>query len=267
MKGTTMAEEGFRLPGSSYEELSRIIKAYGHTTGEVSPGDVSKYAAIPETTVSRNAAFLVSLAVLAEGKARKKIPTDAGRRLAQALDHDMKAEVAEAWRAIVLASEFMTSVLTAIRVRGGMDLGALQSHIAYTAGQPCNKGTMTGARTVVDVLRAADVITEQDGALVAATVTERAPGVGPTRGDLAQPPAEPTAALSRSVSWYTAGRRSSGQEEPVNLTLEIQLHVQATPDDLPQLAAKLRALLRDLQREEDVAGDLESSPGSDEVPR
>jgi hypothetical protein len=56
-----MPDDGFRLPGSSYQELVRIIRAYGNLISEAAPSEVSRLAPMPETIVSRNNAFLVSI--------------------------------------------------------------------------------------------------------------------------------------------------------------------------------------------------------------
>ncbi len=37
-----MAEESFRLPGSSYQELTKIIVGYGKSDSEATPGDIAK---------------------------------------------------------------------------------------------------------------------------------------------------------------------------------------------------------------------------------
>ena len=46
-----MAEQKFRLPGSSYEELKKIIIAYSHVKGKASNDDISKRAALHPTVV------------------------------------------------------------------------------------------------------------------------------------------------------------------------------------------------------------------------
>jgi hypothetical protein len=53
-----MPEEGFRLSGSSYQELAKIIKAYGDLTTEATPTEVSQLAVIHPTIVAAIMLFL-----------------------------------------------------------------------------------------------------------------------------------------------------------------------------------------------------------------
>jgi len=63
-----MAEENFKLPGSSYSELVKIIRAYGYARDEAALKDVADRAAISRSQVSRNNGFLVSIGILSAGK-------------------------------------------------------------------------------------------------------------------------------------------------------------------------------------------------------
>lgn len=64
---------------------------------------------------------------------------------------------------------------TAVEIRKSMEGSAFEAHIAYSAGEAKSSQVMTGARTVIDILRAAAAVTEKDGQL--------------TPGPLASPPA------------------------------------------------------------------------------
>src|SRR3972149_11556028 len=127
-------EERFRLPSSSYEELVKIVKAYGNLTKEAVPAEVSQLAVVHPTVVSHNNAFLVTIGVITGGK--KKMVTEKGRALARALDHDMPDAITQNWREIVLSNEFMQKLVTAVRIRKGMEPSTLQAHVAYSAGIP-----------------------------------------------------------------------------------------------------------------------------------
>ena len=91
-----MGEDSFRLPGSSYTELVKIIRAYGQTTGPVSPDEVTHLCGIHPTQISRNNAFLVSMGVIDQGK--KKSVTERGKSLALALEHEMPDEIRARFR-------------------------------------------------------------------------------------------------------------------------------------------------------------------------
>ena len=156
-----MAEEKFKLPGSSYEELTKIIKSYNHFSGPASLEDVSKLIGIDKTIISRNAGFLMEMCILEPGQ--KKAMTVSVKQLAQALEHEMPDEIVKSWRALVNENDFSMKLVTAIKIRNGMDEGTLQSHIAYSAGQPKKSQVMTGAKTLIDILRASELIKANDG--------------------------------------------------------------------------------------------------------
>ncbi len=91
-----MPDERFRLPGSSYGELVKVIRAYGTLSGAASLDEVSKLAAMHPTQISRNNGFLVAIGILEGGK--NKVITSKGQDLARALDHEMPDEIRNHWR-------------------------------------------------------------------------------------------------------------------------------------------------------------------------
>ncbi len=161
-----MAEE-FPLPSSSYKELIKIIRAYGRIAVEATLADVAKLAVMNENTVSSNNKFLIALGIIKSGQ--KKAITPLGAELAKALDHEMPEEMSAKWRAVVEATDFLQNVIAAVRIRKSMDESSLESHVAYSAGQPKTPAVATGARTVVDILTAAGLLKEEDGNLIPAT--------------------------------------------------------------------------------------------------
>jgi hypothetical protein len=228
-----MATETFRLPDSSYEELTRIIKAYGALTTEASPSDVSRILGKDPTSVSRNNPFLIAVGIL-EGK-QKKIMTPAGRALARALEYEMPDEITRQWRQVVDSTEFFQSLLSAIRIRRGMELTTLRGHVAYSAGQPRTPRVMAGAGAVIDILRAASLVREEDGRLIAVAGGEGVPATSETTEKIAERQAEQEEALG-------------GVRIPVSLTIQVQ--IQCSPEDLDELPERLRGLIRDLDQRE-----------------
>jgi hypothetical protein len=65
-EGRNMPEEAaFRLPKSSYDELVKIVQAYGNAGQEaVNLDDVARVSAMDKTIISRNNAFLVSAGII-----------------------------------------------------------------------------------------------------------------------------------------------------------------------------------------------------------
>lgn len=226
-----MTDQQFKLPGSSYDEIVKIIRAYAHHGGRASNPDIARRVGIDPTTVSRNGGFLIDAGIVDKGQ--KKEITSTGKQLAHALDHDIADEVRSSWSQIVDSTPFFETILSAIRIRKGMDPSTLRSHIAYTAGQSKTKYVATGAQTVIDVLRIAGRLEEEDGRLIAK-------GQDP---DLSYLSPESTPQTSTPQTTYNATvTRATRYGSPVS----IQIQIQCTPADLDGLGSKLRDLIQDL---------------------
>lgn len=236
-----MADEIFRLPGSSYDEIVRIIRGYGHFTDVASNAQVGTAAAIHQTQVSRNNGFLSAIGVVEGGT--RKVLTNGGRSLALALEHEIPDEIGQKWRQIVQTNDFLQKLLSAVRIRRGMDPGTLQAHIAYSAGQPKSPKVMTGAATVIDVLRAAELLREQDGKLIYVEGGE-GPGVRGTPPTPLPPAAEIIPVTgSREV---TVERPITVQTGRAGVGIQIQVRVACTVEELDTVATKLRDLIETL---------------------
>lgn len=222
-----MADNGFRLPGTTYEGLVNIIVAYGTRDEAAGPGDVSKLDAVHQSSVSRTNAFLVGIGIL-RGET-EKIVTPQGRSLALALEHRDREGIKSNWREIVSTNEFLQNVVAAVKLREGMLYSTVQAYVAHAAGQPRNKPVMTGAGTIVEILKVADLLKEQDGeihAMVDEEFEEKTSTTSPGMPD----PAE----ISLPVN--------GSETQAVN----IHLHFQCSPDEIEDLAPRLKALLEEL---------------------
>ncbi len=226
-----MSDQPFKLPGSSYDEVVKIIQAYAHHGGKASNADISRRVGIDPTTVSRNGGFLIEAGIVDKGQ--KKEITTHGTQLARALDHDIPEQVRSCWSQIVDSTAFFETIMSAIRIRKGMDPATLKSHIAYTAGQSKSKYVMTGAQTVIDVLRAAGRLEDEDGRLIAKSQDKDLPQYEAITAT-ATPPPETTSSVP------VAQARLQGS--PVS----IQIQIRCTPADLDGLGSKLKEIIRDL---------------------
>jgi len=231
-----MAEE-FPLPNSSYKELIKIIQGYGRIGTEASLADVARLTAMNETGISANNKFLVAIGVVKGGK--KKTITPIGAELATALEHELKEEAGAKWRAVVEATDFLQNVVAAVRIRKTMDESSLESHVAYSAGQPKTPAVATGARTVVDILTAAGLLKEEGGTLTAVAPEPRS--IPETVEKSLSISDSMTGADSTTVqgSFVRATRITGGVQ------LNIDVTVQCTPADLEDLGRKLRKVLKD----------------------
>jgi hypothetical protein len=243
-----MGDEDFRLPLSSYEELVKIIRSYGHFEAEVPLPEIAKLAALHPTVVSRNNAFLVSLGVVDRGQ--RKVITPLGRALSRALDHNIADEVIKLWRQVVSPNPFFQKLLAAVRIRRGMDEATLQAHVAYSAGQKKSAGVMAGAAAVVEIMKIARlVVPDESGKLVALETLDEdvSSAAPPTSEGVVAEGAKPAI-----VTWSVPGVSvppvplgvSSPQSSGAAVNVTIQLNVTCTPDQLDEISDKVRNLIQ-----------------------
>jgi hypothetical protein len=236
-----MAEREFRLPGSPYEELVNIIVAYGTRDEAARVGDVGKLDSVHQSSVSRNNAFLTEIGVL-QGESKKLI-TRRGRSLAIALARKDRAEIQSNWRAIVAASEFLQNVVSAVKLREGMLYPTVQAYIAHAAGQPRNKPVMNGAGAIVEILKAAGMLKEEAGELVATFDEQPEPkDLASEDGSSAETPEKGESVVSATVS--------EALPAGTHPTVSIHVQVRCTADEIEDLAPRLKALLRELSTED-----------------
>ena len=234
-----MAEDKLKLPRSSYEEICKIIKAYGRLTQPASLDEVAKLCAINRVAISANNAFLVNIELIDGGQ--KKSATSKGSALAKALEHELPDQIQESWAGVVRDNDFLGKMAAAVKIRGKMDSSALESHIAYSAGEAKSGAVMTGARAVVDILRAAGVVREHEGQLISTEATTR-----PDEPTQQIPPESLTAVPMGHLSTQTVVPRSVSQTTGVSI--QIELRIDAKPSELDGLGEKIQKLLRELNR-------------------
>lgn len=159
--------ETYKLPGSSYEEFVKIIKAYA--TGKIgipmTLETVAQTAGMDKTIVSRNNGFLVQLSLISDGN--KKSPTQEGLDLGRAYSLKMDEQVAKTWKTIIEKDEFLSRMLSAIKIRNGMEKSSFINHILYSSGSSNNNNTRAGASTIVEIYKVAGLVEENDGKIIA----------------------------------------------------------------------------------------------------
>jgi hypothetical protein len=241
-----MAEEKFKLPRSSYEELCKIIKSYGRLSKPASLDEVAKLCAMNKTAISANNAFLTNIELIEGGKA--KSATVKGNELSKALEHEIPDQIEESWAQIVRENEFLGKMAAAVKIRGKMESTALESHVAYSAGETKSGPVMTGARAVIDILRAAGVVREHEGQLVARESETEVRQKEVTQPSLGSPEGVATSNLATG-SFTIPVAQSSG------ISLHIELRIDAKPSELDGLGPKIRKLLSELNSTEDSGAD------------
>jgi hypothetical protein len=231
-----MTEEKFKLPGSSYDELCKIIRSYGFFDKPFTLDEASQVTKMHRSQVSRNNGFLGAVGII-EGD-KTKTTTTLGKRLARALDFERGDEIAAAWREIVSTSEFLSKMLAAVKIRKGMDEATLQSHIAYSAGQQKTREVLAGARAIIEILQSAELLLEKDGQLI------------PTDSDKNQIVQAninaPTTSQAVTVESPTKTQISYISQAPSGISINIQIQINVTSAEIDELGPKLKKLLDDI---------------------
>ena len=226
--------DNFKLPGSSYDELVKIIKAY--STGKVgqpmSLDVLAQTIGMDKTNISRNNGFLVQLELISEGS--KKTPTDIGMSLGRAYSFNMSEEIVRIWLQITESNEFLTRMLSAIKIRGGMDKNSFISHILYSSGTNSNSSSKAGANTIIDIYKNAGLVVEIDGKInMSDTLPVKV--LTPDNKPI-QEPVEKTIALTTFEDSSTK-----------NIQINININIQTTGENLDEISEKLDALLKKIR--------------------
>jgi hypothetical protein len=221
--------EKIKLPRSSYEEIAKIISAYGARKVPSSLDDIAHATGINRTAISANNAFLTFVEVI-EGGVKKNI-TSKGMKLSQALEHEMAEQIEEAWTEIIAENDFLSKMLQALKIRRGMELSQFENHIAYSSGEIKSAAVMTGARAVVDILLHSGVLRREGDKLLA----DSSKPLGSVEGR------EETPSASTPVTNIHMETAAGGDK--TNINLNIDLSISAEPDQLADLGQKIKALI------------------------
>ncbi len=157
--------EIFKLPSSSFDEIIKLIKAYSAEKEgvAVSLDDITHATGVPRTVVSGNNGFLVQVGIITDGN--KKAATEIGRALGRAYTSKIDYEVERIWREIIFENDFLSKMVSAIRIRNGMDKASFINHIVYSSGQKDTKQNRTGANAIAEILKSVSVLRDEDGKL------------------------------------------------------------------------------------------------------
>jgi hypothetical protein len=221
----------FKLPSSSYNELTKMIKAYSSNAKGASLDDISQSTAIHRVVISKNSKFLVSAGIIAGGN--KKSPTELGLKLGRSLTFNKPDEIIKHWQEIISESEFFRKMLTVLDVKGGMPESDFIGHIEYSSGQNKSKESRAGSGAIVEILKVANLITESNGKLI---TSQKLEDVEIEKDEIVENIIEEvktenstvkTPSLSSNLSKKITNSNNSG----VTININIQLTVPETTDE------------------------------------
>lgn len=227
--------ETYKLPGSSYEEFVKIIKAYA--TGKIgipmTLETVAQTAGMDKTIVSRNNGFLVQLSLISDGN--KKSPTQEGLDLGRAYSLKMDEQVTRIWKTIIEKDEFLSRMLSAIKIRNGMEKSSFINHILYSSGSSNNNNTRAGASTIVEIYKVARLVEENDGKIIA--LDEENIGVDDFVYDVVNKD-------------QNTGTNQSGKLAQVysDNKIIININIDAKVEDIDVLSDKLKKFIENIKR-------------------
>lgn len=162
--------EIFKLPGSSYEELIKIIKAYSAVKNGFAATlkDLGQTTGMSTTVISRNNGFLVQIKLISEGN--KKAPSDLCIKLGRAYQLNMMDQVVSVWNEIVKNDDFLSNMVSTIQIKGEMQKNDFVNHIVFSSSNSNTNNNRAGASAIIEILKIAQLIQEKEGKLVAGTV-------------------------------------------------------------------------------------------------
>ena len=158
-----MADEKFKLPGSSFDLLKKIIAGYANAKGDSSIEDLAKLTTISKFIISKNNLFLSAVNIISGGN--KKTITPTGAKLARAFEHNHTEDIKKFLSEIISSNNFLSNLLTTIRIKGTFSKSELSKHILYVSGEKDTTDNRTGTNAVIDFLENSGLIVEADGKL------------------------------------------------------------------------------------------------------
>ena len=219
-----MSDEVFKLGRSSFGEVKNIIIGYAHFEHDVKLDALARLLAVNKAIISGNNGFLADMGLIEGGKTKNITPL--GRSLGRALEHNREEDIKKHLREVIQGSQFLSDMVSTVRIREGMIVDDLAAHILYASGQPHTKSNATGARSVVDMLVESGVLTESDGRLRITTIlkevevkTFETPPPGQTTEISQVRLSEPVPAIGQSRKQITPSP---------TIAINIQLHLPET---------------------------------------
>ena len=143
----------YKLPGSSYEEIIKIIRAYGTAKNGValSLADVAQASGIDKTIVSRNNGFLIQIRLITDGN--KKSATETCINLGRAYGCGINDQIALIWNDIVKNDEFLNRMISTIQIKGKMSKQEFANHIVFSSSNNSTPSAKTGALAIIEILK------------------------------------------------------------------------------------------------------------------
>lgn len=149
------------MPGSSWEAIKRVIRAYHAVADEENPtGDsVAKLAGLPRPVVSTSNNFLRTLGILQPDQFKL---TETGTRFALGMAMNNGAMVREALREAAQQAEPIRELLNILRARGPTNMQGFKGEIMLRLGLSQKSWQLPYIKTLLDFLEESQLIAIKD---------------------------------------------------------------------------------------------------------
>ncbi len=252
--------EEYKLPGSSYNQLMKIICAYAATNGTgITLAELAKSADMKEVIISRNNSFLTQAKLLAEtgnnsgNKSIKRVPTALCIKLGKAYVMDLKEKVIECWNEVVKGSPFLNKVISVVPVKNDILKKELVNNIIKLSVNSVSNNSRTGATAIIEILKITNFVKEQEGriSIVAQSVEQEEKeilsieshvSVDADKNDIIEK--ENHTLEQNEYCVYTYSSNEKGK------LAELSVSKSATEDDLLVISHMLNAILKSKKRKQ-----------------
>lgn len=233
--------ENFKLPISSYDELIKIIQAYSSgKEGQPLPlVKLSQLTRIDKSTISGNNGFLTQLELIEKGN--KKSPTEKGLNLGRAYNNKIEDVSKSIWTEIIENNEFLNRMLSAVRIRSGMDRASFINHIIYSSGLNATPKSKAGAGAIVEILKYAELVIESDDKIMIGKTISIPQG---TNGKVPIKTAEITSIIKNKIS--SDSQVSIKENNKCQIVLNI--NINSTVNDLDKLTEKIKNFIKEINQ-------------------
>ena len=163
-----------------------------------------------------------------------------------------RGKITACYTEIVRGNDFLSNLISTIRIKGGMSEEDAAAHALYASGQKNTKANRTGANAVVDILVASSLLNLTDGKLVVAksdghTHASRTEQDVPETNLKQEAPetTHPAAASAppATASAVPAQAMATVQNGSIPISINIELHLPATSD--PEVYKELFKALKE----------------------
>jgi hypothetical protein len=160
-----MAEESaveFAMPGSSWEMLKRIIKAYyaAQENKESTVESIANLSDIDRPVISSNNKFLRSIGVVEQNQYKL---TPVGVKLAMGIARKNAAVIAGALKEIVDKTDELGRVVKTVQARDAMSEDELKVEMMLALGLTEKSPGLSRLRTLIDLLYESKILIEHEG--------------------------------------------------------------------------------------------------------